>query len=61
MINIMSIRTVTEGIELEDVALAELGKISAKISLRHVVQLLTPCKILFDSQGRTKVAKSNKK
>ena len=30
MINIMSIRAVTEGIELEDDALAELGKIGAK-------------------------------
>ena len=51
MINIMSIRAVTEGIELEDDALAELGKIGAKTSLRYVVQLLTPCKILADSQG----------
>ena len=59
MINIMSIRAVTEGIELEDDALAELGKIGAKTSLRYVVQLLTPCKILADSQGRTKVAKSD--
>ena len=59
MINIMSIRAVTEGIELEDDALAELGKIGAKTSLRYVVQLLTPCKILADSQGRTKVSKSD--
>ena len=35
MINIMSIRAVTEGIELEDDALAELGKIGAKTSLRY--------------------------
>ena len=34
MINIMSIRAVTEGIELEDDALAELGKIGAKTSFR---------------------------
>ena len=59
MINIMSIRAVTEGIELEDDALAELGKIGAKTSLRYVVQLLTPCKILADSQGRSKVSKSD--
>ena len=59
MINIMSIRAVTEGIELEDDALAELGKIGAKTSLRYVVQLLTPCKILADSQGRSKVAKND--
>ena len=59
MINIMSIRAVTESIEMEDDALAELGKIGAKTSLRYVVQLLTPCKILADSQGRSKVSKSD--
>ena len=37
MINIMSIRAVTERIELEDDTLAELGKIGAKINLRYVV------------------------
>ena len=34
---ICSIRPFTEGIELEDDALAELGKIRAKTSLRYVV------------------------
>ena len=34
MINIMSIRAVTERIELEDDTLAELGKIGAKTNLR---------------------------
>jgi len=59
MINILSIRACTEGIELEDDALAELGKIGAKTSLRYVVQLMTPGRILADSQGKTKVAKSD--
>lgn len=59
MINILSIRACTEGIELEDDALAELGKIGAKTSLRYVVQLMTPSKILADSQGKTKVSKSD--
>ena len=58
---IYTIRPFTEGIELEDDALAELGKIRAKTSLRYVVQLLTPCKILADSQGRSNVAKSDVK
>ena len=31
----------------------------AKISLRYVVLLLTPYKILADSQGRSKVSKSD--
>ena len=55
------IRRFSEGIELEDDALAELGKIRVKTSLRYVVQLLTPCKILANSQGRSKVAKSDVK
>jgi RuvB-like protein 1 (pontin 52) len=59
MINILSIRAVTENTELEDEALAELGKVGARTSLRYVVQLLTPSKILADSQGRTKVNKSD--
>ena len=59
MVNILSIRAVTENIELEDDALAELGKIGAKTSLRYVVQLLTPSKILADSQGRSKVNKGD--
>jgi RuvB-like protein 1 len=59
MISILSIRAVTENIELEEESLAELGKIGAKTSLRYVVQLLTPAKILADSQGRNRVAKSD--
>jgi RuvB-like protein 1 (pontin 52) len=59
VISILSIRAITESIDLEEEALAELGKIGARTSLRYVVQLLTPSKILADSQGRTKVDKSD--
>jgi len=59
MINILSIRAATESIDLEDEALAELGKIGARTSLRYIVQLLTPSKILAESQGKTKVSKSD--
>lgn len=55
IISILSIRASTEGIELDENALAELGRIGAKTSLRYVVQLLTPSKILADSQGRSTV------
>ncbi len=53
IISILSIRASIEGIELDENALAELGKIGARTSLRYVVQLLTPSKILADSQGRS--------
>lgn len=59
MISILSIRAITENIDLEEEALAELGKIGARTSLRYVVQLLTPSKILCDSQGKSKVDKSD--
>lgn len=59
IISILSIRSSTEGIELDEEALAELGKIGALTSLRYVVQLLTPARILAESQGRTSVNKSD--
>jgi RuvB-like protein 1 (pontin 52) len=59
IISILSIRASTENIELDDESLAELGKIGAKTSLRYVVQLLTPSKILSESQGKSKVTKSD--
>jgi len=59
MISILSIRSITENIDLEEEALAELGKIGARTSLRYVVQLLTPSKILAESQGKSKVDKSD--
>jgi RuvB-like protein 1 (pontin 52) len=59
MISILSIRAITENIDLEEEALAELGKIGARTSLRYVVQLLTPSKILAESQGKSKVDRSD--
>ena len=51
---IISIRTVIEGIELEDDVHAEFGKIGSKTSLRYMAQLFTVYKILVDSQERNK-------
>lgn len=59
IISILNIRASTENIELDESALAELGKIGAKTSLRYVVQLLTPSKILADSQGRSNVTQQD--
>ena len=59
IISILSIRASIEGIELDDSALAELGKIGARTSLRYVVQLLTPSKILAESQGRSTVLQND--
>jgi RuvB-like protein 1 (pontin 52) len=59
IIHILGIRCQIEGISLDDNALAELGKIGARTSLRFVVQLLTPSKILADSQGKSTVSKAD--
>lgn len=55
IISILDIRASIEGITLDEQALAHLGKIGAITSLRYVVQLLTPSKILAESQGRSVV------
>ena len=52
MITIISIRAVTEGIELQDDALAEIGIIGARTSLRYCIQLLAPARILAETYGR---------
>ena len=52
MITIISIRAVTEGIELSDDGLAELGTIAARTSLRYCCQLLTPANILAQTNGK---------
>ena len=52
MITIISIRALTEGIELQDEALAELGAIGTRTSLRYCTQLLAPARILAETYGR---------
>jgi RuvB-like protein 1 (pontin 52) len=55
MVHICQIRAVTEGMELEDDALKELGLVGARTSLRYAVQMLTPSKLIAETQGRTKI------
>lgn len=52
MVQILSIRAATEGINLNEEALANLGEIGSRTTLRYAVQMLTPSKILADTQGR---------
>ena len=53
---ILSIRASTEGLELQEDALAQLGEIGARTSLRYAVQLLTPSRILAATNGRDKIS-----
>lgn len=52
MVQIVSIRAATESLELEEDALARLGEIGGRTSLRYAVQLLTPAHILAETAGR---------
>ena len=59
VVQILAIRASTEGIQLSEKALAKLGNIGAKTSLRYVVQLLTPANILATTQGRTEITEED--
>lgn len=52
IVQILSIRASTEGIEMDDDALAALGEVGSRSSLRYAVQLLTPSKVLAQTMGR---------
>ena len=52
MVQILSIRAATESIKLNEEALANLGEIGSRTTLRYAVQMLTPAKILAATQGR---------
>ncbi|GAB9473058.1 hypothetical protein Gpo141_00010220 [Globisporangium polare] len=56
MVQILKIRAEAESITLEDDATVRLGEIGAQTSLRYSVQLLTPARILAETQGRSRVA-----
>ena len=52
MVQIVTIRAETEGIEVLEDALAAMGEIGAKTSLRYIVQMLTPARIVAQTNGR---------
>jgi len=56
IVQIIAIRGATEGLELEDEAIAKLGEVGLKTSLRYAVQMLTPARIMASTQGREKIA-----
>jgi len=55
ILQIMSIRSETESLLLDDSALALLGEIGARTSLRYAGQVLTPARILATSDGRDRI------
>lgn len=55
IVQILAIRAETENIPIESDALALMGEIGASTSLRYVVQMITPAKIIADSAGRDEI------
>jgi RuvB-like protein 1 len=59
MVQIVSIRAETEGIQVAEDALAAMGEIGARTSLRYAVQLLTPGNIIAKTAGREVIVSSD--
>lgn len=55
VVEIVDIRARVEGITLDDNALAKLGQIGERTSMRFVVQLLTPALIIAQTYGRDSI------
>lgn len=59
IVKILSIRAHTEGISLSEEALAYLGSIGTRTSLRYAVQLLNPTAIFSSTQGKTEIGRDD--
>eukprot|EP00735_Rhodelphis_limneticus_P010451 TRINITY_DN3195_c0_g1::TRINITY_DN3195_c0_g1_i1::g.3597::m.3597 TRINITY_DN3195_c0_g1::TRINITY_DN3195_c0_g1_i1::g.3597 ORF type:complete len:456 (+),score=121.31,sp/Q9DE26/RUVB1_XENLA/77.58/0.0,TIP49/PF06068.8/7.4e-194,AAA/PF00004.24/2.4e-07,AAA/PF00004.24/0.2,RuvB_N/PF05496.7/7.5e-06,RuvB_N/PF05496.7/2.1,AAA_16/PF13191.1/0.1,AAA_16/PF13191.1/0.081,AAA_22/PF13401.1/2.3,AAA_22/PF13401.1/0.19,AAA_5/PF07728.9/0.043,AAA_5/PF07728.9/13,Mg_chelatase/PF01078.16/0.011,Mg_chelatase/PF01078.16/69,AAA_19/PF1 len=57
IIQILSVRAAVEGIEIDADALALLGEIGDRTSLRYAVQLLTPAHVLAQTNGRESITR----
>lgn len=57
IVQILAVRAATESIQIEEAALAHLGTVGIKTSLRYVVQLLHPSYLLAQTQGKTTITK----
>lgn len=57
LMKILAIRASTENIKLSPEALAYLGEIGDKTSLRYSVQLLSPCWVLANTRGKTEITR----
>lgn len=59
IVKILSIRAQTESITLTEEALAYLGSIGTRTSLRYAVQLLSPTSIFSATQGKSEITKDD--
>jgi len=59
IVQILSIRSQIEGLSVEEDAFAYLGEIGVRSTLRYAVQLLTPAKVLVQTNGRDTISKED--
>ncbi|VDK56955.1 unnamed protein product [Gongylonema pulchrum] len=59
ILEIVMVRAEAEGVKLDEQAIAYLSKLGTDTSLRYVVQLLTPAKLLAQVNGRDTVTKED--
>ncbi|KAK0094390.1 hypothetical protein PV326_011044 [Microctonus aethiopoides] len=56
---IVKLRAVTEGLQVEDDALTYLSELGTRTTLRYVIQLLTPASLTAKIDGRTTIKKED--
>ena len=59
IVQILSIRAQIEGIAVDEEAYALLGEIGVRSTLRYAVQLLTPAKVVVNTNGREDIGKED--
>merc|ERR1712100_472233 len=59
IVQVISIRAQTEGLDMEQEAIELLGEIGQNTSLRYVVQLMTPAAVLAKTNGREAVTRED--
>lgn len=55
----MKLRATTEGVAIDDNALATLSEVGAKTTLRYAAQLLTPASLTARTEGRSSIQASD--
>lgn len=56
---ILKLRATTEGLEIDDEALAALSEVGSRSTLRYAVQLLTPAALTAKTNGRSNINKND--
>ena len=59
IVQILAIRAQVEGITVDEEAYAYLGEIGVRSTLRYAVQLLTPAKVVVNTNGREDINKED--